>query len=327
MPTRAALRSLAPLPCSPDPTTLPPLQSWCASRTTTAPIRPPIAANAIPASLAGTAGNASGACVDCIAITAGTSHYPRQSTPRPRQPNTRPSLTLPDSSSPPLFSHLSLLAAHTFPLSPSPPASPPNHLPLALRKCTLSEYASQPLLRMPATPLAISLPPLLLSLCLLTPFVRRLAARLSRFVPRLPSLAAMRPSPMPSLALSVLSRSNHRPPPRPASGRPSGGIQPRLKSQPAASAMPPNPAKMHPAAPQEFLGRNSYCARGSNVPPSRPPPPIALPHPRRLPSRSHSSALSPLPFLPRPAAPQEFFGKNSYARKAPHFHPRHPPTI
>ena len=178
---------------------------------------------------------------------------------------------------------------------------------------------------MPATPLAIPLPPLLLSLCLLTPFVRRLAARLSRFVPRLPSLAAGPPSPMLSLALFVLSRSNHAPPPRPASGRPSGGTQPRLKSQPAASAMPPNPAKMHPAAPQEFLGRNSYCARGPNLRPSRPPPPIARTHPRRRPSRSHSSALAPLPFRPRPAAPQEFFGKNSYARKATPVRPLQPP--
>ena len=31
---------------------------------------------------------------------------------------------------------------------------------------------------------------------------------------------------------------------------------------------PPNPARTHPAAPQEFLGRNSYCARGAPFPPN-----------------------------------------------------------
>ncbi len=103
------------------------------------------------------------------------------------------------------------------------------------------------------------------------------------------------------------------------------GNTPRFST--VASAHPPSPPKMPLAAPQEFLRRNSYCARGPNVRPSRPPPPPAHPHPCPLPSRSHfsplsplpflphSSALSPRPFLPRPAAPQEFFGKNSYAHE------------
>ena len=67
----------------------------------------------------------------------------------------------------------------------------------------------------------------------------------------------------------------HLPFPRPprARPRPAEGACPELaegESTPRTS--PPNPAKMHPAAPQEFFGKNSYCARGTP----------ATPHPRRV---------------------------------------------
>ena len=113
----------------------------------------------------------------------------------------------------------------------------------------------------------------------------------------------------------------HHPPHHPSPSNPS--------FQPLPTA-PQNPAKSHSAAPQEFLRRNSYCARGPNLRPSRPPPPIARTHPRRLPSRSHfsplyplpfpphSSALCPLPFLPHPAAPQEFLEKTLTRTNPPH---------
>ncbi len=46
---------------------------------------------------------------------------------------------------------------------------------------------------------------------------------------------------------------------------------------------PPNPAKMHPAPPQEFFGKNSYCARGPQFRLPRPPPTAARLRPSGLP--------------------------------------------
>ena len=61
----------------------------------------------------------------------------------------------------------------------------------------------------------------------------------------------------------------------------------------------PNPAKTHPAAPQEFFGKNSYCARGArSTPRQHPQRPRTLSRPLR---RSHAPCPGDLPAHPRRA--------------------------
>ena len=57
-------------------------------------------------------------------------------------------------------------------------------------------------------------------------------------------------------------------------------------------ASPRHPGKMHPAAPQEFFGKNSYCARD---------PPRFAPH--QPPSPSAPCVPKPLSLRPRPSSP------------------------
>ena len=106
-----------------------------------------------------------------------------------------------------------------------------------------------------------------------------------------------------------------RPPPPPA---------------PTALALPrPNPPTAHRAPSPTPAGTRD---RHSPSPPPCPFPLSALPC-SLCPSCPHSSALFPLPFLHRPptpakmhpAAPQEFFGKNSYCARDPRFRPPRPP--
>ena len=111
--------------------------------------------------------------------------------------------------------------------------------------------------------------------------------------------------------------------PAPSGGRLARDSSP-LHPQPNSTARRPPPAPPDP--------RPGSPRRSPSHPGRAPPPCQDLTHPRHTPSpvpvpiRSHSSSLSPLPFRPRPAAPQEFFRKNSYcAREAP-FRALHPPT-
>ena len=61
----------------------------------------------------------------------------------------------------------------------------------------------------------------------------------------------------------------------------------------------PNPAKTHPASPQEFFGKNSYCARGvRSTPRQHPQRPRTLSRPLR---RSHAPCPGDLPAHPRHA--------------------------
>ncbi len=61
---------------------------------------------------------------------------------------------------------------------------------------------------------------------------------------------------------------------------------------PGHSNRGPNPPKKHPAAPQEFLGRNSYCAREARFPrPSRPAPAPRSPFERPPPAPPPAGSL------------------------------------
>ena len=76
----------------------------------------------------------------------------------------------------------------------------------------------------------------------------------------------LRPDPAPATPPSPLA--SHRPSLPPASPPHRNPAPPSLRfdSHPDHS---PNPAKTHPAAPQEFFGKHSYCARGAPFPPHR----------------------------------------------------------
>ena len=128
------------------------------------------------------------------------------------------------------------------------------------------------------------------------------------------------------------TRQSPRPPARlPQRGSRAGGRvfpqRPRTRPLPARHAAGNQHQVSSPRAP---------LPAGTHRQP-RPPSHPTIPRPRHatsptsptslLPSTSHSSALSPLPFLPNPAKnhpapPQEFFGKNSYCARGPQIHPR-----
>ena len=111
-----------------------------------------------------------------------------------------------------------------------------------------------------------------------------------------------------------------------------------------APAHPQNPPKKRPAAPQEFLRRNSYCAREHPFPPRRPPPGDAssprlrvfLPRPpgegrgEGLPRNTPGlSTVVPAHARnqpkQRPELPQEFLRRNSSRARDLPFPPRQPP--
>ncbi len=100
------------------------------------------------------------------------------------------------------------------------------------------------------------------------------------------------------------------------------------------------PAQNRTPAPQEFLRRNSYCARGHPFPPRQPPPGdlssprrrVFLPRPpgegrgeglpRTMPGLSTIAPAHPQnPPKKRPESPQEFLRRNSSRARSPRFHP------
>ena len=114
---------------------------------------------------------------------------------------------------------------------------------------------------------------------------------------------------------------------------------PALRRQPAAKSGPsylspsgpcpgltkrprPDPP---PHAPLPTHARPTQAASW-RVPASAKRRPAAPPSPRRPQPESSPPPAPPRPRQNTPAAPQEFFGKNSYAHKAPQFRPAtHPP--
>ena len=139
-------------------------------------------------------------------------------------------------------------------------------------------------------------------------------------------------------------KSDHsQPPPAPPLRTPSPRpppTTPPLTLESVVSAPPnrtPNPAKNHPAAPQEFFGKNSYAHEpATSLVPNRPARRPGSPHDLADRPTAHASHAAghrhpaPPPRAPgsaktHSAAPQEFFGKNSYARKVPQFRPLQPP--
>ena len=226
-----------------------------------------------------------------------TSHY---SSP-PRHPGVKPALSLPNGAGTqqqPLFQ-----ARRSYPRQPTltqssqppTPLSPLTSLPSPLPHClplpTSVHYPSKP-----CNP-PLQMPPALLSL-------------LSCFIPRFSHCSLVS-------AHSFLIAPPPFLPPTPQKIRPSclSPARPPLGVGLARDSSPLHPppisAAAHPpAAPSE--SRPQLTA-----PLSLPPRPRHTPSPVPVHIRSHSSSLSPLPFRPRPAAPQEFFRKNSYARKPP----------
>ena len=221
-----------------------------------------------------------------------------------------------------LFSHLSLLSAHSF---PSP-------LPVVTSQCTLE------------TPYPKSLPQILHA-CPPPPTARHLRNRASPPFPH----PASRPVSDQSLPLATPPLHPLATPAHPASSAPS--CRP-LAAPPFVANPPKNPAQAisrQPAPSGGGLARDSSpftptqfpppgtrprprptpatagCRAGASRPASRPglttPPWQNLTHPRHTPIRPSPPVLWRVPASAekRPAAPQEFFGKNSYCARGPRF--------
>ncbi len=110
--------------------------------------------------------------------------------------------------------------------------------------------------------------------------------------PDLPTSQPLDPSQQPAPSPHAIPRP--RPPlhPHHPSAQPSS---PPKKSAKSRTRRLQNPPKKHPAAPQEFFGKNSYRARDPQF-----PRPAGSPHPHH-PPRSNSTPSHPgCLFLPRP---------------------------
>ena len=148
---------------------------------------------------------------------------------------------------------------------------------------------------MPVITLALHLPQLLLRLLLLVlPFPPFAPSQSSPPASRGPNASGRALSNRPSACPSFLPFRRQRAP----RSRPPGESQPRT---PTACLVPghrsprhaPITAKKHPAPPQEFFGKNSYCARGAPSAPSQCPC-----------ARRPSSAKSPTFPWPNPRCPR-----------------------
>ena len=175
-------------------------------------------------------------------------------------------------------------------------------------------FAPLPPLRLPSLKLTLStfltiLSPFMLSLSShpshapLPRLLSRLTA-LRSLLPPLPARTRLRP-PSGAPPAFLVNSSTHTPPTRaPQPRHPSDSSTISSNPQPPNTVrtpphQPPNPARTHPTAPQEFFGKNSYCARGARSTP--------LQHPRRprTLSRSHRRSHVPSQGNPptRPLAP------------------------
>ena len=133
------------------------------------------------------------------------------------------------------------------------------------------------------------------------------AARAPRPAIRAQSHVAVSPRPAQGIAQTPVQPPLPRPTPpairrqRPPRPRQSAERQPRIPSLRwptfPGPRQAPNPAKTHPAPPQEFFGKNSYCARGSRFTSlQQPQRPFTLPRPIR---RSHAPCPGDPPPPPR----------------------------
>ena len=126
------------------------------------------------------------------------------------------------------------------------------------------------------------------------------------------------------------TRQKNRPKLSLASLNPLWGFRLARDSSPFTPTQSPPPATNPPPQPiPPTTPRRAAPHPPTSGPAPTPPPRQNLAHPRHTPAH-------PSPHLPwrvpesakkRPAAPQEFFGKNSYARKDTQFHAPRPPTI